>query len=371
MITENFYHELKNLALNLKPIPQELSEEILNSPEIDVLPLLNAAYAVRTKFVGNEITIHIINNTQNGYCPEDCHYCAQAKSSSADIEEYPIKSDQEIFAEAKNAYEKGAFRYCMVFAGRGPTKKRTEHLAHLIREIKAKYPIEICVSTGLLDDDRAKILGDAGLDRLNHNLNTSQEHYPHICTTHTYKDRLNTLQSARKAGIQLCSGIIVGMGEKSTDIIEVSQTLRSLNAESIPINFLIPIEGTTIKTESTLTPQFCLRILCLFRFQNPRAEIRVAAGREIHLRSMEVLALYAANSLFLDGYLNTKGSRRYQTLQMIKDAGFVIKSEHSLDELLAIEGEVSPASSTRDEMTRTLMKDLKDLRPHMTNQTKS
>ena len=183
------------------------------------MPLLNSAFEVRSQFVGKTVTVHIINNAQNGFCPEDCHYCAQAKTSKASIEEYPLKSDQEILDEAKNAYEKGAHRYCMVFAGRGPSSGRVEHLARLIRNIKSQYPLEVCVSAGLLDEDKARTLKEAGLDRLNHNLNSSQKHYPKICTTHTYEDRLNTLNSARKAGLQLCSGVILGMGwekEKSS-----------------------------------------------------------------------------------------------------------------------------------------------------------
>ena len=141
----------------------------------------------------------MINNAQNGFCPEDCHYCAQAKSSDAAIQEYPLKPDAEILAEARNAYENGAFRYCMVFAGRGPSPRRVEHLALLIREITAQYPIEVCVSAGLLDREKAQILKDAGLDRLNHTLTTPERYFAQICTPHTYQDRLDTLTAARAA----------------------------------------------------------------------------------------------------------------------------------------------------------------------------
>src|SRR3990167_3534951 len=211
MFNREFYHSLTDRSIAGDILEKEISERILNSSEIELLPLLNAAYEIRTKFTGKEVAVHIINNAQNGHCPEDCHYCAQAKSSSADIEEYPLKPDEEILAEAKRAYESGAYRYCMVFAGRGPSERRTEHLAKLIRKIKENYPIQICVSTGLLDREKAKTLKDAGLDRLNHNLNTSRSHYPKICTTHTYDNRLNTLQAAQDAGIELCSGMIAGM----------------------------------------------------------------------------------------------------------------------------------------------------------------
>jgi biotin synthase len=345
-------------------ISRDICEQILNSSEIELLPLLDAAFQVRKKFRGLEVTVHIINNVQNGHCPEDCHYCAQAKTSKAEIEEYPLKSDEEILAEAKAAYDNGAFRYCMVSAGRGPSVRRTEKLAELIRKIKALNPKgEVCVSAGLLNDESAQKLKDAGLDRLNHNLNTSEERYPNICTTHTFNDRLNTLASARKAGIQLCSGLIAGMGETPKDVIDVAIQLRELKVESIPVNFLVPIEGNVLTQAQDLTPQYCLRILCLYRFLNPSTELRVAAGREGHLRSMEVMSLYPANSLFLQGYLNTKGSSNLKTLRMIKDAGFVIKSEIDLDELISREENGQETFVVDD--AQVLIKDIKDLRPQL------
>lgn len=376
-----FYNQLAGQSIANATLARSTALEILTSEKVELLPLLNAAFEVRKKYRGKEVSMHIINNAQNGFCPENCRYCAQAKTSESDIEEYPLKSDAEILAEAQNAYEKGAFRYCMVFAGRGPSATRVAHIAKLIREIKAKYPpLQVCVSPGLLDEGQARILKEAGLDRLNHNLNTSQRNYPNICTTHTYADRLNTLASARRADIQLCSGMIAGMGETHQDILEVVYTLRELQVESIPVNFYIPIAGNALPGRLpgwegpavNLSPEYCLRVLCLFRFLNPKSELRVAAGRELHLRSMQVMALYPANSLFLDGYLNTKGDDRRRTLQMIKDAGFTIKSDHSVEALLGKEGsalEVSPplpgASSADGAAGHVPMKKLQDLRIFM------
>lgn len=357
-----FYDNLTQRGIADELLPREICEQILKSPDVELLPLLDAAFQVRKKFRGMEVTVHIINNIQNGHCPEDCHYCAQAKTSDAAIKEYPIKSDEEILAEAKAAYDKGAFRYCMVSAGRGPSLSRTDKLADLIRKIKALNPKgEVCVSAGLLNEESARKLKEAGLDRLNHNLNTSEELYPHICTTHTFADRLNTLSAARKAGIQLCSGLIAGMGEAPKDIIDVALQLRALNVESIPVNFLVPIDGNVLVKAQDLTPEYCLRILCLYRFLNPKTELRVAAGREGHLRSMEVMALYPANSLFLQGYLNTKGSSNLKTLRMIKDAGFTIKSESGLDELISQEERGGETFAVDD--AQVLIKDLKELRP--------
>ncbi len=362
-----FYTELTEKSLRGEDLSDEVCGAILNSPEIELLALLDAAYQVRRKFWGNTVAVHILNNAQNGFCPEDCHYCAQAKTTSSQIAEYPLKSEEEVLSEAKRAWESGAFRYCLVFAGRAPSPRRIEILARWVGEIKKRYPIEVCISAGLINKEGAQRLKDAGLDRLNHNLNTSKRHYPEICTTHTFADRLETLQAAREVGLELCSGIIVGMGEKREDVVEVGKTLRKLRVRSIPVNFLIPIPGNTVKEISPLTPEYCLRVLCLYRFLNPDSELRAAAGREGHLRSLEVLALYPANSLFLDGYLNTQGSSRGKTLRMIKDAGFTITSDQSLEKLLEQEEQAKPAFTVDDHPS--FMKTIKDLRPHLENQT--
>ncbi|RAP33014.1 biotin synthase BioB [Candidatus Marinamargulisbacteria bacterium SCGC AG-410-N11] len=331
---DNFLNSIYQKCTTKQSITQSEALKIL--AEVPLLDLVQTAYKVRYEKWKNTVTIHIINNIQNGFCPEDCSYCAQAKTAKTGINDYPIKSDEEILNEAKAAYERGAFRYCMVSAGRGPSKRRVSKLAELISKIKEKYPIQVCLSPGLLNDESATTLKEAGLDRLNHNLNTSKNRYQEICSTHTYQDRLNTLQSAKKAGLELCSGMIVGMGESNEEIIELATKFKELEVPSIPINFFIPIEGTPLsqKTPTNLSPEFCVRILCLMRFFNPNAEIRIAAGRELHLRSLQGLALHAANSIFMDGYLNATGTNQVETLQIIKDNGFTIESEFDLELLL-------------------------------------
>ncbi len=362
MIDAGFYGSLATSALGGEELSDAVCEQILLDPAIDLLPLLNAAYTVRKESWGKSVQVHILNNAANGKCPEDCSYCTQGKNSSVDIEEYSMKSAEEIMAEAGLAYENGAFRYCMVFSGRGPSTTRTEELAQLVRDIKATYPIEVCVSAGLLDDPKAAVLAEAGLDRLNHNLNTSEEHYADICTTHTYQDRLNTLKAAKRNGIETCSGLIAGMGEPASDLVEIAKTLRSLDAESIPVNFLLPFEGNDLVEPVGLTPDYCLRVLCMFRFTNPRAEIRIAAGREFHLRSMEIMSLYPANSLFLAGYLNAKGAASNRTYEMITDAGFEIVSEFSAGDLVA-SAEKSATEHPVEIGGKSVVKDLDDLRP--------
>jgi biotin synthase len=350
-----FYTELARKSLDGQELDNAACARILSDASLEILPLLDAAYQVRKYYYGREVRVHILNNAQNGHCQEDCHYCAQAKSSTADIEEYGMKSDGEMLGEARQAYAKGASCYCMVFAGRGASQSRIDRLKRVLTRIKSEFPDkEICVSTGFVSNEGAIELKEAGLDRLNHNLNTSEAHYPKICTTHTFTDRLNTLLAAKSAGLKVCSGMIVGMGEEHADIIDVAKRLRAVRAESIPVNLLVPIEGNVLSgQESNLTPDFILRVLCLFRFLNPSAEIRAAAGREMHLRSMQPLALYPANSLFLQGYLNAQGSSNARTLRMIKDAGFSIKSEVNLDELIGSDD------------SKVILKTLRELRPAM------
>jgi len=357
-----FYTGLARQSLGGQELDNVTCARILSDASLEILPLLDAAYQVRKHYFGQEVRVHILNNAQNGHCQEDCHYCAQAKSSTAEIEEYGMKSDEEMLQEARTAYNKGASCYCMVYAGRQASQARIDRLKRILAQIKVEFPDkEICVSTGFVTNQGAVELKQAGLDRLNHNLNTSESHYPNICTTHTFADRLNTLLAAKSAGLKVCSGMIVGMGEGYADIIDVAKRLRVLKAESIPVNLLVPIEGNVLSPqESNMSPDFILRILCLFRFLNPSSEIRVAAGRELHLRSMEVMALYPANSLFLQGYLNAKGSSNARTLRMIKDAGFSIKSELDLDELLK---EQAPQQDLVSDGSKALLKGLKELRP--------
>jgi len=316
---------------------------ILDGPDVELLPLLHAAYEPRRRAFGRKVMVHVLNNVQNGLCPEDCGYCSQNKDSDSAIRKYAMKSDEAILAEAEAAVRSGASRYCMVLSGRGPTVDRTKRIAGLVREIKSRWPIEVCVSAGLMGDVHAQILKEAGLDRMNHNLNTSERRYNQITSTHAYADRVATLEAAKRNGIESCSGMIVGMGEESADIVEVAFKLRELEVPSIPVNFLIPITGNRVRNDGSLTPERCLRALCLMRFVNPNAEIRVAGGREGHLRGLQSLALYPANSLFVEGYLTTRGDSVQETYAMIRDAGFEIEG----NDLYADGDEANPTDASQ------------------------
>jgi len=319
------YSRLAEAALRGEAPSSSDALSILDDREVELLPLLHAAFVPRRRHFGRKVMVQVLNNLQNGLCPENCGYCPQNRDSEAAIRKYAMKSDEEIFAEAERAARAGASRYCMALSGRGPTLERTRRLADLIRRLKSSYPIEFCLSAGIIDDEKAKLLGEAGLDRLNHNLNTSAGHYSKICSTHTWEERVATIEAAHRHGMETCSGLIVGMGESSRDLVEVAFELRRLRVPSIPVNFLIPIEGNQIQDDGSLTPERCLRSLCLMRLVNPASEIRVAGGREGNLRSLQALSLYPANSLFVDGYLTTRGDPVGETYRMIEDAGFEVE----------------------------------------------
>ena len=308
-----------------QPIERDDAARILAGDDIDLMALLTAAGHVRQHYFDRTVSIHVLDNVQNGACPEDCGYCGQSKDSTAPLKAYRLKPVDDIVADAANAKASGAFRFCMALSGRGPSDADIDHMSQAITRIK-DMGLRTCLSAGLLDREKADRLKDAGLDRLNHNLNTSEAHYPEICSTHTYADRKQTLAAARAAGLGVCSGMIVGMGESFDDILDVAYTLRDLRAESIPVNFLLPIDGnpiTDVKCNGApLNPQLVLRVLSMVRLVNPSAEVRIAAGRELHLRSLQPLALWPANSLFMAGYLLTEGDDAAATLRMILDAGF-------------------------------------------------
>ena len=318
------YTELAELALADEIPGRAAAEWIVAGDDVELLPLLQAAFEPRRKHFGRRVGVQVLNNIQNGLCPEDCGYCAQSKVTEAGIREYPIKSDEEIFEGAERAVREGAVRYCMALSGRGPSLHRTRKLAGVIREIKARYGISVCLSAGIMGDEHVALLAEAGLDRLNHNLNTSESHYDDVCSTHSWADRVATLEAAKRHDLEICSGLIVGMGETTKDIVEVAYKLRELEAPSIPVNFLIPIEGNPQQADGSLTPEHCLRVLCLMRLVNPRAELRVAGGREGNIRGLQSMALYPANSLFVGGYLTTRGDPMAETVALIEDAGFEV-----------------------------------------------
>ena len=296
---------------------------VLRAPDAELLDLLAAAYRVRHRWFGNSVHLNFLVNAKSGMCGEDCAYCAQSSHSAGDIPRYPLLAAERILDGARTAAERKAGTYCIVTSGRGPGPREMELFAEVVPQIKQQWGLRICVSPGLLTSEQAVALKACGVDRVNHNLNTSARMYPTICTTHAYRDRLDTLDAVRRAGLEICCGGIVGMGEEDVDVVELALHVGRLEAEAVPINFLIPIEGIRVAAPSPLSPRYCLKVLSLFRLANPRGSLRVAAGREIHLGPLQPLALYPANSLFVGDYLTTKGQPPEDDYRMIDAMGFV------------------------------------------------
>jgi biotin synthase len=269
--------------------------------------------------------VNFLVNIKSGICPEDCHYCSQSKLSRANIDKYPLLAGDDILAAARRGHEFGARRVCLVASGRGPSDADVDHIATAVAEVRTALPdTEICACLGLLAPAQARRLQSAGVFAYNHNLNTSENFYGEICGTHTYADRMDTVRTVKASGLSPCCGALFGMGETDDDVVEVAHALRELGVDSVPVNFLIPIEGTPLEGRWALTPWRCLRILSMMRLVNPTSELRIAGGREHHLRSMQAMGLLVANSIFIGDYLTAKGQRPHDDIAMIRDLGFAI-----------------------------------------------
>jgi biotin synthase len=324
------WHALATKILAGQAATREEALEVLSAPDEDLLDLLAAAYRVRRQWFGNRVQLYYLMNAKSGLCPEDCGYCSQSKVSEAEIPRYNLLSRDKLLDGARIAAERRAKTYCMVISARGPNERELNAITSVVPEIKERYGLKVCACLGLLTPEQAARLKASGVDRVNHNLNTSPAHYPEICTTHTFQDRLDTLRAVRTAGMELCSGGILGMGEGPADLVEMAVELRALAVESIPINFLNPIDGTPLAGRWDLNPRYCLKALAMFRFVNPTSELRIAGGRELHLGSLQALGLYPANSLFVGDYLTTRGQAAEADYRMIEELGFVVTHDREV-----------------------------------------
>jgi biotin synthase len=314
---------------------RETCRAVLASPDDELLALLDAAFAVRRHHWGRRVSLHVLENAKQGACPEDCGFCSQSSKYDSPGGEAPMRTVDELVAGARRAHAARAKRYCMVTATRGPSTRDLDTICEAARRIKTEVgDLELCASLGILTEAKAKRLVDSGVDRFNHNLETSERHYAKVVSTHSWRDRVATVQIARNAGMETCCGGIVGLGEDVEDLIDLALALRDLDVDSVPVNFLDPRPGTPMGAYSRTSPNDALRALCMFRFVHPRTDLRVAGGREVTLRSLQVMALYPANSIFTQGYLTTPGASPRDDHQMIKDAGF---------ELELVGGETVPA----------------------------
>ncbi len=325
----DYYNQLADSVLAGRPLTRPQAMSLLDAPNSDVLAILAAGFRIRQRYFGRTVQLYFLMNAKSGLCPEDCHYCSQSKVSEAPVPKYNILQRDRLMDAAAIAAERGAKTYCLVISARGPNEREMKAVEEVVPEIKRKHGLDICACLGLLTREQADRLKACGVDRVNHNLNTSETHYADICTTHTYADRVQTLRHVRDAGMEMCSGGIIGMGEKLDDIVAMAFDLQELGVHSIPLNFLNAIDGTPMQGVKSLSPQDCLRALAMFRFVNPTRELRISGGRELHLRSLQPLGLYVANSLFVGDYLTTKGQAPEADYDMIRDLGFEVTTSMS------------------------------------------
>ncbi|MHA7964229.1 biotin synthase BioB [Paenibacillus sp. CAU 1782] len=319
------WHELAQKSLTGEILTMEEGLAVLEAEDNEVLPLLQAAFQVRSHYYGKKVKLNMIINAKSGLCPEDCGYCSQSIVSTAPVSKYSLLDKETLLAGAREAMARKAGTYCIVASGKGPSERELGQVVDAVKEITATMPLKICACLGILKEGQAERLAEAGVHRYNHNLNTSKTNYRSITTTHTYDQRVQTVEAAKVGGMSPCSGVIIGMGEDNRDIVEMAFALKRLDADSIPINFLHAIPGTPLEGMARTSAMKALKVLALFRFVCPSKEIRVAGGREVNLRHLQPLSLYAANSIFVGDYLTTSGQDITADHEMIEDLGFEIE----------------------------------------------
>lgn len=321
------WHELADRQLDGARLSRADARALLAVDDAELLDVVAAGGRLRRAYFGDWVKVNYLVNVKSGLCPEDCSYCSQRLGSNAEVLKYSWLAEDEAVRQALAGIEAGASRVCLVASGRGPGSRDLDKVEALVGRLKADHPkIEVCACLGILGDGQAERLAAAGVDAYNHNINTSESRYAEICTTHDYAQRVETVARAKAAGLSPCSGLIVGMGESDEELIDAIFALAEIGSDSIPVNFLMPFDGTPLADTWLLDPRRCLRILALARFACPASEVRMAGGRELHLRSLQPLALHLANSLFLGDYLTSEGQAARADLEMIADAGFRVLS---------------------------------------------
>lgn len=320
-----------NITPDISADPQLSREDalaILNTPDESLEELVSFAETFRRKYKGNHVSIHILTNARSGNCSQDCAYCAQSCRSKADIDKYKWVADEKLYEDNDFVNEHHLSRHCIGLSGMKFTDAEIEVLAEKIRKMKADGT-HLCCSIGFLTEHQAKVLKDAGLDRINHNLNSSRNYYPNICSTHTFDQRVANIRMLQGLGYEICSGGIIGMGESREDVVDMLMELREIQPEALPINFLLPIPGTPLEHAdmSVLSTAYCMKVLCLARLLVPKADIRCAAGREVYFKGEENMLLRVVDSIFASGYLTAGGQGIRDTIQAIEAAGFTYEIE--------------------------------------------
>ncbi|SHJ48735.1 biotin synthase BioB [Tepidibacter formicigenes] len=322
-----FIETIKNKVLNGEDLNYEEAIKIANIDENDIESieaLLNGGNEIRKEFVGNKVDLCTIINAKSGRCSEDCKYCSQSAHYNTGVKEYPLLSYDEVLKRALDMEKKGVHRFSLVTSGRGIEGDDFEKILDIYRKLSKDTNLNLCASHGIITYDQALKLKEAGVSMYHHNLETSSNNYENICTTHTYRDRVNTIKNCIKAGLDICCGGIIGMNEGMEDRVKMAFEIKNLNIKSIPINILNPIKGTPFENIKALSPIEILKTMAIYRYIIPDSYIRYAGGR-IALKDKQNIGFRSGvNSALVGDYLTTIGSDIEKDKEMIICEGLEI-----------------------------------------------
>jgi biotin synthase len=317
---DKFIKQTTDKVLNGKDIRFEDAERLLNSK--DLYTLAHCSNIITRKFNGDLVDVETLINAKSGACPEDCSFCAQSSFYNTGINKYPLLPQETILEQAQKAKESGANSFCLVCAYRSPPEKEFEQICKTIVEIKNKVLIDVNVSLGFMTHERARRLKSLGVKRYNHNLEASESYFSQICNTHNFYDRVNTAKIVKEEGLELCCGGIIGMGETPGQRLELAFSIKSLQPDEVPLNILIARKGTPLENLNPLDSMDAIKTIAVWRFIMPKTILKIAGGREIHLKDKERIALKAgANGIITGGYLTTGGNNSVRDIAMIKEIG--------------------------------------------------
>jgi biotin synthase len=317
---DQFIKEATSRVLSGEDISIEDAQRLLNSNDIE--GLIRCSNTITRRFNGDLVDVEALVNAKSGACPEDCSFCAQSSRYKTGINKYDLLPEETILKQAQNAKESGANSFCLVCAYRSPPKEDFEQICKTIIEIKKKVKIDVNVSLGFMTREMARRLKSVGVKRYNHNLETAESYFSQICKTHDFHDRVKTAKIVVDEGLELCCGGIIGMGESPGQRLELAFSIKSLRPNEVPINILIARNGTPLQGLNALDPMDAIKTIAVWRFIMPKTILKIAGGREIHLKEKERIALKAgANGIITGGYLTTGGNRSTRDIAMIKEIG--------------------------------------------------
>lgn len=314
--------ELTDQVINGKKISKEEALFLYRQP---LLELCGSADKIRKYFCSDQFDICTIINARSGSCSENCKFCAQSVHNHTCAATYPLLSKEEILAQAKINHEQGVLRYSIVTSGKRLSDAEVDLMCEVVREIKEKIGISVCVSFGLLNEQQFRKLKEAGVTRVHNNLETSRRNFQNICTTHKFDDKIQAIRAAQAAGLSVCSGGIMGLGETAEDRIDMALTLRELGVRSIPVNMLNPIPGTPFENNERLTPEDMQRIVAVYRFILPQASIRLAGGRGLMPDKGKSCFTSGANAAISGDMLTTAGITTKTDMALLKELGYEVK----------------------------------------------